>query len=377
VPAQTDRRRLIPLLIAVVVVAVIWLMPDIETGPIDTGPSASEAWRAVVVDPAPPVDPEDPLSQGNDVVVEFSEGPRAGGEALARVTILTGSAAAGGLEAGDEVVVSVAEGFDGAEIVAVSEPYRLPALGLLVLVFGLVMILVGGWQGLRALVGLGLTVVLVAKLFIPLLLSGVPPVPLAIALAVLVTSATILLTEGLTRVGAVAIAGTIGGLVITAVLAALVSGAVAFSDLAAGQIAYLTLPSGDSLDISGILLAAIILGAVGVLDDVTVTQAATVDELSDRHPQPPAALWQRAMRVGRSHIAATTNTLFMAYVGASLPALIFIVVVAEPALLTLNREVLALEVVRTLVGSIGIVLAMPLTTALAAWVFGRRSVAEV
>ncbi len=373
VAAQTDKRRLIPLLIAVVAIALVWLMPDIDPGRIDTGPSASEAWRAVVVDAAPPPDPDDPLSLGNDVVVEFSEGPRAGEQVLARVTILTGNAAAQAIEAGDEVVISITEGFDGGEVIAVSEPYRLPALGLLVLVFGLVMVLVGGWQGLRALVALGLTVVLVAKLFIPLLLSGVPPVPLAIALAVLVTSATIVLTEGLTRVGAVAIAGTVGGLVITAILAALFSGAASFSDLAGGQIAFFTLASGETLDISGVLLAAIILGAVGVLDDVTVTQAATVDELAARHAHRPATLWRRATRIGRSHIAATTNTLFMAYVGASLPALIFIVVVAEPALLTLNRELLALEIVRTLVGSIGIVLAMPLTTAIAARVFGRRA----
>ena len=92
--APTDKRRLIPLLIAVVAISVIWLLPDISNGPIDTGPSASEAWRAVVVDAGPPLDPDDPLSQGNDVVIEFSEGPRAGQEALARVTILTGSAAA-------------------------------------------------------------------------------------------------------------------------------------------------------------------------------------------------------------------------------------------------------------------------------------------
>ena len=81
-------------------------------------------------------------------------------------------------------------------------------------------------------------------------------------------------------------------------------------------------------------------------------------------------LWDSAMRIGRSHIAATTNTLFMAYVGASLPALIFLSVASEPVLLTLNREVLALEVVRTLAGSIGIVLAMPLTTVIAALIFG-------
>ncbi len=376
VAARSDRGRFVPLLLAVVAMAVLWFMPDIESEPIDAGLTASEAWRATVVDTAPAVDAEDPLAPGNEMLVEFSEGPRAGEQALALVTILTGNAAGQSIEVGDEVVVSLTEGFDGNEIIAISEPYRLPALGVLVLIFGLVMIVVGGRQGVRALVGLGLTVVLVAKVFIPLLLSGMAPVPLAIGLAVIVTTATILLTEGVTRVGMVAIAGTIGGLLVTAVLAAIFSGAAEFSDLVAGQITYFTRPSGELLDISGILLAAIILGAVGVLDDVTVTQAATADELSARRTQPPLVLWQRSMRVGRSHIAATTNTLFMAYVGASLPALIFIVVVAEPALLTLNREVLALEVVRTLVGSIGIVLAMPLTTAIAAWAFGRRGGSE-
>ena len=110
-----------------------------------------------------------------------------------------------------------------------------------------------------------------------------------------------------------------------------------------------------------------------MLDDVTVTQAAAVSEFAERTHHGVRDLWSRGFRVGRSHIAATTNTLFMAYVGASLPAIIFLVVVAEPTLLTLNREVLALEIVRTLVGSIGIVLAMPLTTLIAARMFAQRA----
>jgi uncharacterized membrane protein len=250
----------------------------------------------------------------------------------------------------------------------------MPVLGLLVLLFALTMIVVGGWQGLRALIALGLTIVLVVKLFVPLILEGVPPVPLAVGLAAIVTITTVLLTEGWTRVGGVAIAGTVGGLLITAVLAGLTAGAASFGEVVVGQIAYFELPSGELLDGGAVLLAAIILGAVGVLDDVTVTQAATVDEMAHKHPHGTGALWQRGMRVGRSHIAATTNTLFMAYVGASLPAIIFIIAVAEPPLLTLNRETLGLEVVRTLVGSIGIVLAMPLTTLIAARVFARGPV---
>ena len=369
---QTDRRRTVPLLIALVAIVLIWLVPDIETQPMDTGPRPDEAYRAVVLDPAPEPDPDAPDSAYNDVIVEFQEGPREGEEARVHVALFTGTVTSHDLEVGDEVVVTISEDFSGDEFIAVNEPYRLPVLGLLVLVFAATMILVGGWQGLRALVALGLTVVLVVKLFIPLILEGVPPVPLAVGLATIVTVASVFLTEGVTRVGGVAIAGTVGGLLITAVLAGLTAGAASFGEVVVGQIAYFELPSGQLLDGGAVLLAAIILGAVGVLDDVTVTQAATVDEFAHKSRHTPGVLWQRAMRVGRSHIAATTNTLFMAYVGASLPAIIFIVAVAEPPLLTLNRETLGLEIVRTLVGSIGIVLAMPLTTLIAAWVFGRR-----
>jgi uncharacterized membrane protein len=369
-----SRSRTIPLLIALVALALLWLMPDIETESVDAGLQPREAWRAVVVDPAPaPPDPDDEFSGYGEIVVEVAEGPREGEQVRAFVALQTTSAVPADFEPGDEVVLTFAEDFDGSEIATVNEPYRLPLLGLLVLLFAMVMVLVGGWQGVRALVALGLTVVLVAKLFIPLILDGWSPVPLAIVMAALVTVTTILLTEGFTRVSAVAIAGTIGGLIITAALAALFNGAADLTNTSVGELIYVTFSSGASIDAGGVLLAAIILGAVGVLDDVTVTQAATVEEFAAKTGAGVRLLWQRAFRVGRSHIAATTNTLFMAYVGASLPALVFIVVVAEPTLLTLNREILALEVVRTLVGSIGIILAMPLTTFLAAAVFGQRT----
>lgn len=365
-----DLSRTLPLLIAVVAIVAIWLLPDIETETVDAGMRPRDAWRAVVVDPAPlPPDPDDELSGFGEVIVELTEGSRAGEQVRAFVTLPSTDAGPADLDPGDEVIVTATEDFDGSEFLAVSEHYRLPVMGFLVLLFALTMVLVGGWQGARALVALGLTVVLVAKLLIPAILDGMPPVPLAVGLASVVTVATILLSEGFTRVSLAAILGTIGGLAITAALAAGVSAVSTFSGVSVGEVAFVVFPSGESIDPGGILLAAIILGAVGVLDDVTVTQSATVHELALRSRHSARHLWERAFRIGRSHIAATTNTLFMAYVGASLPALILLVVVAEPTLLTLNREVLALEVMRTLVGSIGIVLAMPLTTLIAALVF--------
>jgi uncharacterized membrane protein len=181
-----------------------------------------------------------------------------------------------------------------------------------------------------------------------------------------ITAVTILLSEGLRRTSLAAILGAFGGLGVTAALAALVGLTAAFSGAPAGELAFFELSPGVTLDLRGLLLAAIIVGTVGVLDDMTVTQAATVAELAARTGLRGRALVASAFRLGRSHIAATVNTLFMAYVGAALPALVLLAVSTEPVLLTLNREVLALEVVRTITGSLGIVIAMPITTAVAA-----------
>lgn len=359
------------MLLAVAAIVAIWQLPEVETLRADTGLTPVEAYRAQVVDPLPgPTDPEDEFSGYGEVLVRLAAGPRAGEELRAFVTLQSTDASPEDFQAGDEVVVTFTDDVEGTPFAAVSERWRLPQLGLLLLVFALVMILVGGWQGVRAMVALGLTVVLVVKILVPYILAGAPPVLLAVILASVVTVAAILITEGFTRVSLAAILGTVGGLLITAVISVAISLAGAFGGTPAGDIAFVAFAGGESLDVRGVLLAAIIIGAVGVLDDVTVAQAATVAELAAGPRMRARQLWDSAMRIGRSHIAATTNTLFMAYVGASLPALVFLSVAAEPVLLTLNREVLALEVVRTLAGSIGIVLAMPLTTAIAALIFG-------
>jgi uncharacterized membrane protein len=197
-------------------------------------------------------------------------------------------------------------------------------------------------------------------------------VPLAVAVAAGITVVTILLTEGRGLVATAAILGTVAALAVTGLLSALVGVVAGFSAAGTEDLVFLQLATGELIDVRGLLLAAFILGALGVLDDVTVTQAATVDELSIQRGLGGRALWASALRIGRSHIAATVNTLFMAYVGASLPLLVLFAVLRQPAALTLNSELVAVEVVRTLVGSLGIVLAVPLTTAIATLLVARR-----
>jgi uncharacterized membrane protein len=127
------------------------------------------------------------------------------------------------------------------------------------------------------------------------------------------------------------------------------------------------------LDLGGLLLAAVILGALGVLDDVTITQAATVHELHEADPKLGSrALFGRSLNVGRSHIAATVNTLVLAYVGAALPLLVLLAAGRQGVLELISGEIVAVEIVRALVGSLGIVAAVPLTTAAAVWLVRRR-----
>ncbi len=298
--------------------------------------------------------------------VTYLEGPQVGQTVDAYLVGPGGAQSVADYKPGDEVVITISASPDaGAPFVSVSDRWRLPALGWLVALFALAVVAVGGWHGVRALVALGLTIAVIFKVLLPLLVAGYPPVTLAVVTASGVTVLTILLTEGLKRSSLAAILGTTGALAITGLLAAAATGALGFTYIAGSDLAFFTLPDGRGLDLRGVLLAAMILGAVGVLDDVTVTQAVLVDELATAGGIEGSHLVVRAMTVGRSHIAATVNTLFLAYVGAGLPLLVVLLVSHQPAALVFNDEVIVTEIVRTLVGSLGIVAAIPLTTFIA------------
>jgi YibE/F-like protein len=229
----------------------------------------------------------------------------------------------------------------------------------------------------RALIALALTMAVVVRVLVPLLLRGVPPIPIAVIIATAITILTVGLTEGFSRASVAAILGTTGALALTALLAAVATVASGFTNAAGTDLAYLQTAEGQGLDLRGLLLAAFMLGAIGVLDDVTVTQAATVEELAGHAGLRGRRLYASAFNVGRSHIAATVNTLFLAYVGASLPLLVLFAVSRQPTVLTLNGEVVSVEIVRTLVGSLGIVAAVPFTTAIATWLASTQAQASL
>jgi uncharacterized membrane protein len=275
---------------------------------------------------------------------------------------------------GDEVILNISQQGQDPAFVAVADRFRVPALAALVGLFAVAVTVVGGWRGIRSLLALALTLAVVVRIVVPLLLAGWDPVPLAVVSASLVTLATFLLTEGARPTTVAAAAGTFLSLALTALLAVAFNGLARFTELqGSGDLVYLQTVGRPELDLGGLLLAAVIFGALGILDDVTVTQAATVHELYAADPSVRRPdLFRRAMNVGRSHISATVNTLALAYVGASLPLIVLFNAGQQDPFLTVSGEIVAVEVVKALVGSIGITAAVPATTAIAVILVGRQ-----
>ena len=363
---QRSTRHVLAAFIGIGLIVLIWLAPDIGTS--QTGPNGvTEAYRGRIESIAfPSTDPDTEAPPVPIAHVRILDGPKANQAIDAFLAGPGGSQDTSTYAAGQEVVVTFTVQPDGSDpYVEVSDHWRIPGLGILGLIFAAAVVFVGGWHGVRALVALGLTAVVILKVLIPAIVNGVPPVPLAVIVATAVTVVTILLTEGLTRTSLVAILGTTSALAITALLASAATAFLGFTYTAGSDLAFMTVPGGAGLDLRGVLLAAIILGAVGVLDDVTVTQAVLVEELAEKGDLRGPALIVSAMRIGRSHIGATVNTLFLAYVSVGLPLIIVLYVSHQPTGAVLNDETIATEIVRTLIGSLGIIAAIPITTFIA------------
>jgi uncharacterized membrane protein len=370
---RTGRRDLLAVLGTLVLIALILMLPDLA--PPSDAAAQLEAEHGRIVELLPPPEPPSPDAEPvfePDAVVEIVDGPRKGEYLGAYLQGPSGQLDLPEYLVGDEVVVTITEQPDGPDFVAVADRWRLPFLIALGAIFIGFVILVGLGRGLRALIALALTMVLVLKVVVPVLLQGAPPVPVALLAASGITLVTILLTEGINRPAMAAILGTLGALGLTGVLSVAAIDLAGFTNAAGTDLVYLTTTGGESLDLRGLLLASFLLGALGVLDDVTVTQAAAVEELAHTSGRTGSALVGSGMRVGRSHIAATVNTLFLAYVGASLPLIVLFAVSEQPVAYVINEEIVAVEIVRTLVGSLGILAAVPFTTVVAAWLIGRR-----
>jgi uncharacterized membrane protein len=366
VPFAGVRRHAVALAGAAILLVGLWLLPDLAPPPTQASPVVLAHGRIVALIPRAVDEP------GPNVRVEVLGGTR-DGEVLEGYTQgPSGSQFVPDYKVGDEVVVSLSLEPEGS-FIAVSDRWRIPALAGIIGLFAASVVVVGGWRGVRSVLALVLSLGVIIKIVIPLLLAGWDPVPLAVGTASAVTVVTFLLTEGARRTTAAAAVGTFAALALTAGLATAFTALAKFTEIQGSEaVVFLESFGLRDLDLGGLLLAAVIFGALGVLDDVTVTQAATVHELFQADTAASRLqLFTRAMNVGRSHIAATVNTLALAYVGASLPLLVLFAAGRQDPLLISSGEIVAVEIGKAIVGSIGIVAAVPLTTAIAVLLTGR------
>jgi uncharacterized membrane protein len=211
------------------------------------------------------------------------------------------------------------------------------------------------------------SLLLIVFVLIPAIISGYPPLPVAIGVSSLIVVVGSYLTHGISRMTSSAVMGMIATLSLTGLLGYFSVLATDLTGVYEESAVYLNFAARGTIDLSSLLLASIMIGLLGVLYDAAIGQSVAVDELYRADTDAdPKHVYKRARRMGREHIGALVNTLAIAYVGAALPLLLLLTTVASGnMLININREVFATEIVRTLVGSIGVMLAVPITTRIA------------
>ncbi|MGI9053507.1 MAG: YibE/F family protein [Ilumatobacteraceae bacterium] len=310
------------------------------------------------------------------VSFELRSGPQAGTAGSMEQSLETT------IRTGDDIRVGAADlGGGGGTAFSFYDFQRSTPLILLVLLFVAAVVALGRWRGVGAIVGLAASLVVIVWFALPSLTDGHSAVAVALVTAGAVAILALYLAHGFGPATDVALLSTFASLAITGVLAWIFVEAARFTGLT-DDATFVLQSLGTVIDPRGILLAGIVIGSLGVLDDVTVTQVSAVWELHDSRPDAPRReLFTRALTIGRDHISSTVNTLFLAYAGAALPLLLLFSGVGESVTGVATREVVAIEIVRALVGSIGLVASVPISTALAVQVvgtarIGRRRIAR-
>ncbi len=266
-------------------------------------------------------------------------------------------------EVGDKLVIYQEE---GTQNFTIADVVRRPSLGWLLLIFVIAAVIVGRWQGVTSLLGLLASFVVIFYLVVPRIAAGANPVVMVIIGCSLIIPVMFLLSHGWNRMTLVAMVATLIAMLLTALLIVYFVNQALLTGMASEEAGFLAAMKPGLIDLRLLLIAGMLFATLGVLDDVTVSQAAVVQEL--QQTDPDLGFWQlyaRASKIGRDHISSMINTLILVYAGASFPLLLLFHDSSEPLGQVLNYEMIAEELVRTLTGSIGLIAAVPLTTFLA------------
>lgn len=273
-----------------------------------------------------------------------------------------------GYQVGDAVVITKIADNTGENQFYIDDFVRRPAILWLFTLFIVLVLSVARWKGVSALIGLASSFFIIFSFVLPNIEAGHDPIVIAITGSLFIILISFYLTHGFSSKTTVAVMGTFISLVVTGLLAYLFSQLTRLTGFASEEVAFLQAIKGSSFNAQGLMMAGIIIGTLGVLDDITISQSSIVKELIRANPK--LGIWQlfsRAMNVGKDHIASLVNTLVLVYTGTALPLLLLFMDNQFPLAQIVNFEIVAEEIVRTLVGSIGLVLAVPITTLIAVY----------
>ena len=272
----------------------------------------------------------------------------------------------------DQVTIVKSQDQQGNNIYNINDFIRRDSLLLLFIIFVFTTIFVAQWKGLTAIISMACTFLVIFEFVLPQLANGSNPILISIGASIIIIPITFYLSHGLNMKTTVAIIGSLITLIVIGVLANLFIYICHLSGLSSEDAATLSLYKPGVINMKDLLFAGFVIGALGILDDITVAQAAVITEIKSVMPKiKPWDLYKKGMNVGKDHITSMVNTLILVYTGASLPLLLIFIDNPRPFSEVINYEFIAEEVVRTLVGSIGLVLAVPITTLIAVFIFKK------
>jgi uncharacterized membrane protein len=364
----------------VIAIAMIWLWPPAHTN--QAAPDGNLQVKGVITEiktapcPQAPEGSDPSLLAGpsgcGTAMVKLSDGPDA---ATTIETDLPAGPGAPAVHVGDAITLMAMADSDAGNSYQIADHQRGTQLWLLAAAFALAVMAFGRLRGVTALAGLGVTFGLLLWFIVPAILAGESPLLVAIVGSAAIMLTVLYLTHGLSSTTSVAVIGTLAALALTGILSGIAVAATHLTGVTDDSSIYLQMDS--KVNMQGLLLAGIIIGALGVLDDITVTQSVTVGELAAANPgYGYRQLYRAATRVGRAHIASVINTIILAYAGASLPLMLLISQSNTPLGQVLTNQMIAEELVRSIIGTLGLIAAVPITTALAALVASRRQPVE-
>ncbi len=275
----------------------------------------------------------------------------------------------------DKIIVVIEEKEEENIEVFISDYARQDYIFYLCILFIFLILAIGRKKGIKSVITLGITIFSILKILLPLILKGINPIFITIAVSIFITIATLFIVSGINNKSIAAIIGTTGGVITAGILSYYIGSKVRLTGLSSEEAVMLsTLGEGFSLDFKSLLFAGIIMGALGAVMDIGMSIASSIEEIHKANPSlSKKELFASGMNVGRDIMGTMTNTLILAYTGSSIP-LLLLFMYHEPSIIKIiNLDIIATEIIRSLTGSIGLIVTIPITAGISSLLIKKSS----